>query len=121
MRSQLKPKSAFALAVGFMVLSGALAGITISKLYTSEKWVRHSYQILLELGQLQSNLSRLGRDRRAFLDSGDSRFTRDFSEAREEVAVELANVRALTADNSIQRTNCSRLEDSVNKRLETLQ
>ena len=121
MRSQLKPKSAFALAVGFLVLSGALAGITIFKLYTSENWVRHSYQILLELGQLQSNLSRLGRDRRAFLDSADGRFTGDFSEARGEVSAELASLRNLTADNSVQQTNCSGLEDSVDRRVEMLE
>jgi len=121
MRFQLRPKRVFILAAGFLAFSAALAGVTIYKLYSSEKWVRHTYQILLELGQLQSNLSKLGRDRRAFLDSADGRYVTDFSETREQIAIELQNVRALTLDNPEQLANCSLLDDSINARLKMLE
>src|ERR1700728_3956917 len=121
MRFQLRPKRVFILAAGFLALSAALEGVTIYKLYSSEKWVRHTYQILLELGQLQSNLSKLGRDRRAFLDSADGRYVTDFSETRRQIAIELQNVRALTVDNPAQQANCSLLDDSVNARSRMLE
>jgi signal transduction histidine kinase len=120
MRFQLRPKRVFILAAGFLAFSAALAGVTIYKLSSSEKWVRHTYQILLELGQLQSNLSKLGRDRTAFLDSADGRYVTDFSETRRQIAIELQNVTALTVDNPEQQANCSLLYDSVNGRLKML-
>jgi signal transduction histidine kinase len=121
MLTPLKPKSVLILAIGLMVMGASLAGFTIAKFYIGEKWVRHTYQVLLEIGQLQTDLSKVGRYRRAFLDSGDAHFVKDFSEARQQLAIELASLHMLTVDNLQQQANCYRLDAVVDKRLETLQ
>src|ERR1700685_1120761 len=116
-----KPKTIFTVAIALMLLCAGVATYTIFRLYTSEQSVRHNYQVLLELGQLQTDLSKAGRLRRSILDSGGSGLAADFQATREQINADLSSLRALNANNPEQQTNSSRLDASVRKRLEILE
>jgi hypothetical protein len=58
-----KAKLTLSLALGLLCLSGVAAGITIARLYASEKWIRHTYDVEVGVKDLESALADVGRHR----------------------------------------------------------
>ncbi len=117
MSSNRKAQVSFALALFLLVLSGLAAGSLIIRLYSSEALVRHTYDVEVTLGDLETSLTSMGRNRVAYIGSGSSESLRDFTDAEKEVGIVVARIRQLTSDNPAQQKLCDQLAANANERI----
>jgi signal transduction histidine kinase len=109
---------AFVSAVVLLCLSGLAIYITIVRLLESEQWVVHSHEIQAALGDVDSAVARAGRARSAYIATSDPNSIAQFEAAVPEVAKAIQRVCELTKDNFIQQGRCTRLEISIQHRIE---
>src|SRR5271154_5493604 len=109
MSRPLKPRLVFLFAIILLMLSGIATGATVYRLYEGERWVRHTFEVEVAVGAIESSLSRAGRSRSAFV-NGDAHALLEFDDARNDVFSNLGRVRGLTADNQEQQGRCDRLQ-----------
>jgi signal transduction histidine kinase len=121
MSSSRKARVAFALALFLLFLSGLAAGSLIIRLYSSEALIRHTYDVEVALGDLETSLTSMGRNRVAYISSGSSESLRDFTDAEKEVGVVVARIRQLTSDNPAQQKLCDQLAANANERIAVAQ
>src|SRR5579871_1555587 len=117
MSSSQKANFALALALILLCLSGIAAGLVIFRLYEAQLLVRHTYEVEVAIGDVESALTAVGRSRVAYVNSPTPQLLQDFTDAIDKVAPALAKVRRLTSDNSEQLELCDRLEANANDRL----
>jgi signal transduction histidine kinase len=117
MLRQNTPRLIFISALVLLLISGIVTGWTIYRLYQSEQWVHHTFEVELTLGSIESDLSAAGRSRTMFFNSGDPKFLQDFANARASAMGHLVQLRAMISDNPDQVERCSRLEAAVNGRM----
>jgi signal transduction histidine kinase len=115
-----KPRLVFIFAITLLMLSGIAAGVTVYRLYESERWVRHTFETELTIGAIETDLSRAARARLSFI-NGDPQGLVDFSEAHDAAFTDLNRVRSLTWDNKQQLDRCDRLQSAIEGRLGLLQ
>ncbi|MFZ0969194.1 MAG: CHASE3 domain-containing protein, partial [Candidatus Acidiferrales bacterium] len=102
------------------MLSGIATSVTVYRLYESERWVRHTFEVEVAVGAIESNLSKAGRSRSAFV-NGDAQALLEFDDARNAAFSSLSRVRSLTADNQEQQDRCDRLQAAIEGRLGVLE
>src|ERR1700730_10992668 len=117
MSSSQKAKTALALALILLSLSGLTTGLVAARLYGVESLVRHTYDIEVAIGDLESSLTEMGRNRVAFVNSGDPGLLKSFSNAISKVEILLARIRGLTSDNPTQLALCDRLAETASRRV----
>jgi signal transduction histidine kinase len=117
MASRQRPKIAFALALLLLALSGIAAGFVITRLYRAETLVRHTYDVEVAIGDLESSLTEVGRSRVAYVNSGTPESLQTFSDAVNKVSAALAGIRQLIRDNAAQQALFDRLESNANQRV----
>jgi len=115
-RSQ-RAKIALALALLLLGLSGIAAGLVINRLYKAEGQVHHTYDVEVAVGDVESSLTSVGRSRVAYVNSLTAETLQGFEDAVKSVAVALARLRQLTADNPAQQALCDRLEGVADQRI----
>src|ERR1700733_6040958 len=118
MSSGKKAKIALTLALLLLSLSGTAAGYAIIRLYKTEILVRHTYDVEVSLGDLESSLTQVGRSRVEYVNSGTQQSLDMFRDAVEKVPPALARIRQLTADNPSQQVLCDRLEANAKQRVD---
>lgn len=109
--------SPFSLALALLCLSGIAATVTIIRLYATETLVSHIYKVEVSLGDLESALAEVGRNRVAYISSGSADALANFTAATKRVEPALARVRQLTSDNPAQQALCDRLDANANQRM----
>jgi signal transduction histidine kinase len=117
MSSSQKAKIALTLALVLLVLSGIAAGFVISRLYVSQTLVRHTYEVQVAIGDLESSLTDVGRTRVAYDNAPTPESLRSFWNAVGSVAPALARIRQLVRDNPTQLALADRLETNANDRI----
>jgi signal transduction histidine kinase len=117
MSSKQKSKIAFVLALLLLCLSGIAAGFVIFRLYDAQVMVRHTYEVEVAIGDVESSLTEVGRARVSYVDSATRESLDEFSDAINRVAPALAKLRALIIDNKEQQALCDRLEANVKQRI----
>jgi signal transduction histidine kinase len=117
MSSKQKSKIAFVLALLLLCLSGIAAGFVIFRLYDTQFMVRHTYEVQVAIGDVESYLTDVGRARVSYVDSPSPESLNDFSDAVNRVAPALAKLRALTIDNKEQKALYDRLEANAKQRI----
>jgi signal transduction histidine kinase len=115
------PRVIFFSAIALLIFSASVAAWTIYRLYDSERWVHHTFEVELQLGSIESNLSRAGRARTMFVTTGDPQYLGIFTAARGASFDNLATVRSLASDNAEQQERSSQLEIAMTKRLEAVE
>jgi signal transduction histidine kinase len=115
-----KPRLVFLFAIILLLLSGVATGVTVHRLYEGERWVRHSFELEVTVGAIESTLSKAGRSRSAFVD-GDAQALVEFDDARKAAFSNLSRLRSLTADSQEQRNRCDRLQAAIEGRLGVLE
>ena len=109
-------------AIGFLLLLAALVAnalLTRRQLglqIASQKKLRHSLEILLQLSKTEDLLQDAETSQRGYLYTGDSRYLFPYSQAMSHVDVQMATLAQLTADDpGVQRQNarplCAREEE----------
>jgi signal transduction histidine kinase len=111
------PRTIFLSAIALLLFSAMTAGWTIYRLYESEQWVHHTFEVELHLGSVESNLSRAGRARTMYVTTGDPQALQEFAKARGAAFDDLSAVRSLTSDNAEQRDRSDQLETAMTARL----
>jgi signal transduction histidine kinase len=120
MSSRKKARLAFVSALILLVACAVSASVTVVRFLHADKWVTHSYDVRLALGDLQSALANAARARTGFLNSGDPSDLASYSGSKTKAHEMLVQIRDLTKDNPIQQALCIQLEDNVLRRLELL-
>ena len=117
MPSNRRKKLTLFLALTLLCVSAVGASLTIVRLYLTESWVRHTYTVEVALGDLESALTATGRDRVAYVNSGDPTALSVFQSTASRVPAALARIRQLTTDNQAEQALCDRLEANATRRL----
>jgi signal transduction histidine kinase len=120
MSAKKKARLAFASALTLLLICGTAATITIVRLLISAKWVAHTYDVQVALGNLQSASTMAARLRAQYLDSGNATYLPQYESAKTLLHQKAADLRQLVADNSEQQKLASQLEDLTLRRLELL-
>ena len=117
MASNRKKKITLLVALALLCVSAIGACLTIARLYLTENWVRHTYDIEVSLGDLESALVATGRNRVAYVNSGSADDLKTFNASISEVPAAIATIRDLTADNRAEQEICDHLQANVYRRL----
>jgi len=117
MPSSRKANIALALALVLLCLGGVAAGWVIFRLYAAQALVRHTLEVEVAIGDLESKLTDVGRSRVAYNTTGAPESLSAFSDAVNTVRPALARIRELTRDNPSQQALCNRLEANANQRI----
>src|SRR5271168_3907992 len=120
MHPRKKVKLAFASAVIFLLIAAAAASVSITRLTTNLKWIAHTYDVQVALGDISSTMTFAGRARALFDSTGDASQVPKFESAANSIAQKLAHLEMLVADNSEQRKALERLRDLQTRRLDVL-
>jgi signal transduction histidine kinase len=120
MSPRQKARLAFVSALILLLVCGVAASVTVVRFLRADRWVAHSYDVQLSLGDLQSTISVAARARTSFLNSGDASNLAPYDAAKSKVHQQLIHIRDLTKDNPIQQSWCTQLEDNTLRRLELL-
>jgi signal transduction histidine kinase len=120
MSPRKKAQAAFASALVLLFLSGLATYFATTRLLGSEKWVIHTHEVRAAIGDVDSALSRVGRARSGYVNSGTDDFLNQFEAAASEIPPSLQHLRELTQDNPKQQEFCSRLEDATARRVALL-
>jgi signal transduction histidine kinase len=116
------PRLIFLSALILLLLSGAFSGWAIYRLYQGDQWVHHTYDVELTLASIESDLSKAGRSRTKFFNSGgDPQYLQVYADARSETLSDLGQLRALVVDSQDQLARSYRLEAAVQGRLATVE
>jgi signal transduction histidine kinase len=121
MHSRKKVKLAFASAFIFLLIAATAAGIVITRLTTSLKWIAHTYDVQVALGDLSSTMTAAARARASFETNADESALRTFNAAISSIPEKLTHIAGLTVDNFDQNSALARLNDLENQRRVVLQ
>jgi signal transduction histidine kinase len=120
MSPRKKARLAFLSALILLVACGIAASVTILRFSRTAKWMTHSYDVQLALGDLQSSLSHAARTRTTYMNSGDESVLAPYAGLKTQAHQDSIHLRELTKDNPLQQSLCTQLEDNVLRRLELL-
>jgi signal transduction histidine kinase len=120
MRSSYAPRRIFLLALALLLLSAFSATWIIYRLYMTEALVRHTYNVLLSIDSVTSDLAKAGRYRMAFLEKGDTALVDEYMAASDSVHSGISKLRSMIADNPEELVNTGKLEAAANDRLQVL-
>lgn len=112
-----KAKLTLSLALALLCISGIAAGITIARLYVSEKWIRHTYDVEVSVKDLESALADVGRRRVAYNDSGNAAALVEFGAATNRVSTAIQKIRQLVSDNPPELALLDRLQSNAKERV----
>jgi signal transduction histidine kinase len=121
MHSRKKAKLAFASALVFLLIATTAAGFVIVRLSASLRWIAHTYDVQVALGDINSTLTVAGRARASFELDADEAALHSFGAAVAGIPAKFARLEQLLADNPDQMEALHRLQDLENQRRVVLQ
>jgi signal transduction histidine kinase len=107
----------FSSALVLLSIGALLTYLTIIRLLDAERWVTHTREVQSDLANINTLMSRAGRNRVEYVQSGDAIHLDDYQAAVKDTLQELAAVKRLTTDNEEQQTNCDSLELLADQRI----
>ncbi len=121
MSPRRKAAIAFATALTLLTIGAVATAITIWNLTESLRWLAHSYQVEVALGDIDSTLTRAARARAIYIDKGDEDYYRQFGQMLNAISPEMGRVSFLLTDNPVQKDLLDRLNAVTAKRAGLLQ
>lgn len=118
MSSLLKARVAFVIAIGLLVTCALIVYGTIHSFLVSVRWVEHTEQVEVLMGDTESIIAEAARDRLTYVFSGENQALAQYQHAVSQVAAKLAELRRSTTDNPAQQAHCKQLEQLVNDRIQ---
>lgn len=112
-----KAKAALAAAVIFLLLSSCAAYITLDRLNTSERWVRHTRDVQTALAQFAMTASRAGRLRTEYIDSGDISLVELQANEVSRLRGTITQIQHLISDNSPLQSSAVKLRELTERRI----
>lgn len=117
MSSAGKINAALAAAIIFLVLSSLAAYFAFGRLKQSQQWVQHTRDVEGALDNLSVTVSRAGRLRSEYVDSGNASVLGRQADAIVQVRNALAAIQRLTVDNVEEASNSVRLTEVAEERI----
>jgi len=111
---------AFGFSLILLLLSSIASFVSIKNLITTAQRVDHTNNVISELDRINILLQEAESSQRGYLLTGEESFLRPYEANSKEIAEKIANVKQLTADNSSQQQNISRLDYLINQRFSIL-
>jgi signal transduction histidine kinase len=118
---QRNPRLIFTSAIFLLTVCGLALGWTLYRIYSGEKWVRHSYDAQLLIGEIQSGLASTGRARQVYLQTGDAQYLEDIETGHQSVLSQVTRLKEMLEDNSDQVKKSAKLEEAAKGRFATLE
>jgi len=109
---------------GFILLAGLLVGNALvtwralDKQIDTGRWVIHTWQVRLELSQLEALLTDAQNDPQDYLLTGDDHFLTRYEQSRSQIGGHIDSLAYLTVDNPVQRTNIAELRPLAREALD---
>src|SRR5271155_1753319 len=97
-------RTVFLAAISLLVACTIGTAWILFRIYDGEKWVRHTYDIQIQLGEIESDLSKTGRERQLFRQDHDLSRLNHIEETKKEALGDLVELKAAVADNADQLT-----------------
>ncbi len=111
----------FIAALVVLIASGVAAIVAISRFLAAQEWVAHSREVQSALGQVNTVVSRAGRTRTEYIDSGDPDHLHEYQAAIGQVSTPLQLLKKLTIDNPLQQAELLQLQGLVDERVSLMQ
>jgi signal transduction histidine kinase len=118
--SRPNPRLIFASAIFLLIVCGVASVWTFFRIYSGEKWVRHTYIVQILVGEIESDLARMGRARQTYLQTGDKQYLQEIETARAGLFNNVIQLKALVRDNPDQESAGEKLEQAAYGRCRTL-
>ncbi len=113
--------SAFAAALTLMIALGAVTYRTTRNMEEAARWVAHTNEVRFHLSELSAAVLNVETGQRGFVLTGMEMFLEPFSTGMNQIPLEIAALRRLTADNSAQESRLVALAPVVAARLDFAQ
>jgi signal transduction histidine kinase len=117
MLPKTKSRLLFGSALGLLCVSGVATFVAMSHLQAAQEWVSHTREVQVALSEVNTIVSRAGRTRTEFVDSGDLNRLRDHQLALAEIPATLTLLKHLISDNPPQQKRVAELEKLVEQRV----
>lgn len=105
-------------ALFLLFLGGAATYITTVRLLKAQEWITHTREVQRELSSIGTLISRAGRSRTQFVQSGDASYLREYQAALSDTEHIIGRVEQMTGDNAEQQRNCHRLQSLIDQRVD---
>lgn len=112
--------AAFGLAMAILILVDATAYRGIRTLATTVRQLTHTHQVRVALGGVLAQLKNAETGQRGYLLTGDDRYLEPYHTASQELLAQVATLRRLTADDSVQRRRVERLQPLIGHKVAEL-
>jgi signal transduction histidine kinase len=113
---RLNHRLIFASGIFLLLVCGCATAWILYRFYFGEEWVRHTYDVELLIGQIESDVSETGRSLQMFLQSGDPNYLQRVEAMRAELLDKLPQLRAMVHDNMDEESTSRKLEQAVKAR-----
>lgn len=107
----------FILALAIQIFVGVVSYRTTGRLTEQSRNVRHTFEVLSNLGSLWAQIAEVDASARGFMLAGEEQFLEPYNASLSEIAKEVTSLRKLTADNPRQQQRLDNLEPLISKRL----
>jgi signal transduction histidine kinase len=117
MPSRKRVRLAFGGAVVFLLIAALAAGVAISRLTQSFRWIAHTYEVQVAVGEVTATMDEAGRARAKFDEQADPAVEQTFLQIAARVPQKLNHLQQLVQDNPVQAEVFVRLQDALLRRL----
>jgi PAS domain S-box-containing protein len=100
-----------------LIVVGTAALSTMQALNEAWRWEKHTYQVIVELDKLLSNLVDVETADRGYAISGNQKFLEPFNNAFPQIDGRIQNLKRLTIDNAIQQRQLELLGPLIEQRI----
>ncbi|MFN0017644.1 MAG: sensor histidine kinase [Pirellulaceae bacterium] len=111
---------AFGMVFAVLLANALISYLNIRRLRETDGSVRHTYDVITALGEVQSTVLEAETGQRGYLLTEDARFLKPYEDALAQVDQRLQTLRELVSDNPAQVANRDELQDLVQNRLNIL-
>jgi len=117
--ARLKHRFIFASAIFLLLVCGCALAWVLDRMYSSEKWVRHTYKVELLVADIGAELNKTGRVRQTYLDTGGKEYLQDIEQTRAQLFANLSQLKSMVRDNADEVKGSEDLERTISNRFIT--
>ena len=110
----------FLLALVISLIIGIVLYQNATRVISTERWVRHTHEVIDQLDQLLDSVIDLDAGQRGYLLTTNETFLRQVDAAGQKIPDQLDKLRQLTADNPIQQQQIPSLRSALKTKLESV-
>lgn len=111
-----KFKIGFVLALGIIAVNAVVSYRATQNLIENERFVTHTYQVMLQLEETLSAVASAETGQRGFIITGDESYLQPYNEADATISDHLRTLRQLVSDNPSQLRRLDHLQNNISVR-----